>query len=133
MISTADSASKNKLSEEKIQELSNIAFPEREVSAIDELTAGMCNALYAVTMTDGFRTVLKVSSPRMVGKASNEQWLIESETAAMRLIAERAPEVPAPKVLFYDDSMTRCSGKYFFMEFVEGDLMAPLRKTFTKE
>ena len=133
MISTADSASKNRLTDEHIRELAGIAFPEREVLSIEELTAGMCNALYVVTMADGFRTVLKVSSPGMVGKATNEQWLIESETAAMRLIAERAPEVPAPKVLFYDDSMTRCTGKYFFMEFVEGDLMAPLRKTFTKE
>lgn len=129
----ADSVSKNKLSEEKIRELAEIAFPEREVSSIEELTAGLCNALYVVTMTDGFKTVLKVSSPGMVGKTSNEQWLIESETAAMRLVAEHVPSVPAPKVLFYDDSMTRCSGKYFFMEYMNGELMMPLRRTLTKE
>ena len=100
MAETMESVSKNKLTEEKIRELAAIAFPDKAVSEIAELNAGMCNALYRVTFTDGFRTVLKVSSPGMHGKASNERWLMESETAAMRLIAERAPLVKAPKVSY---------------------------------
>ena len=127
------STSKNLLTDGHIRELTAYAFPGRCAAEITELTAGLCNALYAVTLDNGTKTVLKVSSPGMTGKTSNEQWLIESETASMRLIAEYVPEIPAPKVLFYDDSMTRCSGKYFFMEFLEGDLMMPLRRTFTPE
>ncbi len=133
MADITESVSKNKLTDEKIRELAFLAFPDRTVSEIIGLNAGMCNALYRLTFTDGFRTVLKVSSPGMHGKASNERWLMESETAAMRLIAERAPLVKAPKVLFYDDSMTHCSGKYFFMEYVDGDLMMERRKDFTED
>lgn len=133
MAETMESVSKNKLTDEKIRELAGHAFPDKTAAEISELNAGMCNALYLLTFTDGFRTVLKVSSPGMHGKASNERWLMESETASMRLIAERAPLVKVPKVLFYDDSMTRCSGKYFFMEFVDGDRMMERRKEFTEE
>lgn len=133
MAEMTESVSKNRLSEEKIRELAAIAFPDRAVQAISELNAGLCNALYKLTFGDGYKTVLKVSSPGMVGKASNEQWLMESETAAMKLIAERAPLVKAPKVLYYDNTMTCCSGKYFFMEFVEGDLMRERIRDLTEE
>ena len=127
------SASKNLLTGEHIRELTAYAFPGRYAADISELTAGLCNALYVVTLDNGTKTVLKVSSPGMEGKTTNEQWLIESETASMKMVAEHLPGLPAPKVLFYDDSMTRCSGKYFFMEFLEGDLMMPLRRTLTQE
>jgi len=121
-----ESLSKNKLTDEKIRELSAVAFPSAAVTEIEEMTAGMCNALYLVTLDSGMKTVLKVSSPGMDGKASNEAWLMESETAAMKL-AEQDPRIKAPRVLFYDDSMTVCSGKYFFMEYAEGELMSRMK------
>ncbi|MBQ8369187.1 MAG: hypothetical protein IJY35_04340, partial [Clostridia bacterium] len=70
-----ESVSKNKLTDEKIRELTENAFPGCTLSASEEMTAGMCNALYKVTLSDGRKTVLKVSSPGMYGKATNEQWL----------------------------------------------------------
>lgn len=121
-----ESRSKNKLTDEKIRELAGAAFPGCKVDEICELDAGLCNALYKLTLSDGTKTVLKVSSPGMHGKATNESWLMETESAAMKLACQD-PRIRAPKMLFYDDTMTRCSGKYFFMEFVEGTLMSELK------
>ncbi|MBQ8334503.1 MAG: phosphotransferase [Clostridia bacterium] len=120
-----ESVSKNKLTDEKIREITENAFPGCTLSASEEMTAGMCNALYKVTLSDGRKTVLKVSSPGMYGKATNEQWLMETEIAAMKL-AETAG-IRAPRVLFYDDTMTRCTGKYFFMEYAQGTLMSAMK------
>ena len=95
------------------------------------LTAGQCNALYAVTLADGTRCVLKVASPDGKGLRRGERWLMKSEIAAMRLV-EPLPDVPAPRVLFEDDSKTVCSAPYFIMEYVEGDLMGDLRRGWTE-
>ena len=121
-----ESNSKNKLTDEKIRELADAAFPGCTVRTIEEMDAGLCNALYCLTFDDGRKTVLKVSSPGMHGKATNEQWLMQTEIAAMKLV-EAYPDIPAPKVLYCDDSMTRCSGIYFFMEYAEGELMSRLK------
>lgn len=127
-----EAASKNRQSDEKIRELAGRAFPERSVTGIAELNAGMCNALYRLTLDDGRQVVLKISAPGMEFKCTNESWLMESETEAMRLIEARAPGVRAPRLLYYDDSRTACSGKYFFMECVEGELMAERMKSLPK-
>ena len=95
------------------------------------LTAGQCNALYAVTLSDGSRCVLKVASPDLRGLRRGERWLMRSEIAAMRL-AEPLPDVPAPRVLFADESRTVCSAPYFIMEYVDGELMGDLRKGWTE-
>lgn len=95
------------------------------------LTAGQCNALYAVTLTDESRCVLKVASLDGKGLRRGERWLMKSEIAAMRLV-EALPDIPAPRVLFADDSKTVCSAPYFIMEYVAGDLMGDLRKRWTE-
>lgn len=128
-----EAASKNRQSDEQIRELAKRAFPERTVSGIAELNAGMCNALYKISLDNGEKVVLKISSPGMANKCANERWLMESESEAMRQIAGRAPRVKAPKLLYYDDSLTVCTGKYFFMEYVEGDLMAERMKQLPRE
>lgn len=128
-----EAASKNRQSDDKIRELAKRAFPERTVTEIVELNAGMCNALYKLGLDDGAKVVLKISSPGMANKCANERWLMESESESMRLIEARAPKVKAPKLLYYDDSLTACTGKYFFMEYVEGDLMAERMKQLPKE
>ena len=128
-----EAASKNRQSDEKIRELTARAFPGREAVQIEELNAGMCNALYKIALDDGKKTVLKISAPGLDFKCTNESWLMESETEAMRLIEEGAPGVKAPKLLYYDDSLTACTGKYFFMEYVEGDLMAEQMKSLPAE
>lgn len=128
-----EAASKNRQSDEKIRELAERAFPDRTVTEIAELNAGMCNALYKIALDDGKKVVLKISAPGLEFKCTNESWLMESESVAMRLIAERAPQVKAPKLLYYDDSLTACTGKYFFMECVDGDLMAERMEAMPKE
>lgn len=128
-----EAASKNRQSDEKIRELAARAFPERTVTRIAELNAGMCNALYRLSLDDGAEVVLKISSPGMANKCSNERWLMESESASMRLIEQHAPSVRAPKLLYYDDSLTACTGKYLFMECVDGELMAERMKSLSKQ
>lgn len=128
-----EAASKNRQSDEKIRELVGRAFPGKSVTEIAELNAGMCNALYKIALDDGAKVVLKVSSPGMANKCTNEQWLMESESESMKLIETCAKGVKAPKLLYYDDSLTVCTGKYFFMEYAEGELMAERMKALSKE
>lgn len=70
---------------------------------------------------DGFKTILKISSPIKEGFMTNETNLIEAKAKvrAMRLVAENTP-VKVPKVYKYDTSKELCDGDYFFMENLDG-------------
>ena len=113
---------KNKQSEDSIRAMAAKAFPQLSVTEIKELDEGMCNALYAVTFSDGSKSVLKIASPGTLGRMSHEMNLMETEVETMRLVKERIC-VPLPAVQFYDNSLTLCDGAYFFMEYIEAQSM----------
>ena len=101
--------------------------------SVRELTAGQCNALYDLTLEDGRRCVLKLASPDMTGLRRGERWLMESEVSAMRLVRERLPELPVPAVLCYDRSLEAADAPYFIMEYMDGELMGGMRRSWTEE
>ncbi len=115
--------SKNTQTTDSIKRITESAFPGLTAVKITEMTLGMCNALYKVELSDGRNTALKISSPGNVGKLTNERWLMQTEVAAMNLMNQSCPGVRVPRVLYYDNSRTICSGDYFFMEFADGTLM----------
>lgn len=123
--------SKNHQTEEDVARIVGHALGKDVISS-EPLTAGQCNALYAVTLADASRCVLKVASADGIGLRRGERWLMRSEIAAMRL-AEPLPDVPAPRVLFSDDTKTVCSAPYFIMEYVDGELMGKMRRGWTEE
>ncbi len=122
------SNSKYLLSAAQIERLCQKAFGQ-SAAAHCELTEGSCNTLYRVTLADGRQVVAKVASVDNRGKVRNEAWLMQSETAAMTLIAQKAPDVPIPRLLFYDDGLTDCPAKYFFMEYIAKPTRYNLRET----
>lgn len=110
---------KNKQTNENIIAMAQAAFPDRGIPKIQELTEGMCNAAYRLTYDDGFKIVLKISSPIKDGFMTNESNLMEAEVRAMKLVAE-STEIKVAKVYKYDTSKELCDGDYFFMENLEG-------------
>ena len=110
---------KNKQTNENIIRMAKAAFPERGIPKIEELTEGMCNAAYRLTYMDGFKTILKISSPIKEGFMTNETNLMEAEVRAMKLVAENTP-IKVPEVYKYDTSKELCDGDYFFMENLDG-------------
>ncbi len=124
------SITKNKQSDEKIIEIAKLAFPNKKVSSIEELKGGMCNAAYIICFDDGHKSVLKVASNKKDGYLRNEYNLMETEVEAMN-IAFINKIKGVPKVYFYDNSCKVCSGKYFFMEAIEGEEYIILKNNIT--
>lgn len=111
---------KNKQTSEMIRRLAHTAFPNDQIAAVDELTEGLCNAAYMIELSSGIKTVLKISSAGNFGLLRNETDLPETEVAALKLVNEKGL-VKVPKVYYYDFSQTVCTGKFFFMEALEGN------------
>lgn len=110
---------KNKQTKESIIRMAQATFPQRGIPQIAELTEGMCNAAYKLTYEDGFKTILKISSPIKTGFLTNECNLMEAEVKAMKLVAEKT-EIKVAAVYRYDTTKELCDGDYFFMECLEG-------------
>lgn len=110
---------KNKQTKENIIRMAKAAFPQRGIPQITELTEGMCNAAYELIYEDGFRTILKISSPIKAGFMTNECNLMEAEVKAMKIVAEKT-EIKVATVYKYDTTKELCDGDYFFMESLEG-------------
>ena len=110
---------KNKQTKESIIRMARAAFPQRGIPKIVELTEGMCNAAYKLTYEDGFKTILKISSPIKTGFMTNECNLMEAEVKAMKLVAENT-DIKVAAVYRYDTTRKICDGDYFFMESLEG-------------
>lgn len=110
---------KNKQTKESIIQMAKAAFPQRGIPQIVELTEGMCNAAYKLTYGDGFKTILKISSPIKTGFMTNECNLMEAEVKAMKLVAENT-DIKVAAVYRYDTTRKLCDGDYFFMESLEG-------------
>ena len=79
---------KNQQSNETIIHMANVAFPEKQVVSIKELTEGMCNVTYNITFEDGSESILKIASKDRSGNLSNEIHLMHAEVEAMNLVSK---------------------------------------------
>ena len=100
--------------------MAKVAFPDKQVTEIKELTEGMCNVTYSIAFSDGSESILKVAAKDRSGNTSNEVNLMRAEVTAMKLVAEKC-SFKVADVQYYDTSNTICDGNYFFMEKLEGD------------
>ncbi|MBQ7918787.1 MAG: NUDIX domain-containing protein [Lachnospiraceae bacterium] len=111
---------KNKQSEETIRRMAERAYPGLTMMECKELTEGLCNVAYAITLSDGEKKILKIGAGDKSGYMSNEINMMDAETCAMKMLKGKiATGVPA--VDYYDITREVCSGSYFFMEMLEGD------------
>lgn len=110
---------KNKQTNETIIEMAKIAFPNKQVTSIKELTEGMCNVTYDISFEDGSESILKISSADRIGNTSNEINLMGAETQAMELVRKNC-SFKVAEVQYYDTTHKICDGDYFFMEKIQG-------------
>ena len=111
---------KNKQSEENIRKMVERAYPGLTMTDCKELTEGLCNVAYAITLTGGEKKILKISAADMSGYMSNEINMMDAETTAMKTLKGKI-DTSIPGVDYYDTTREICNGNYFFMEMLEGD------------
>ena len=111
---------KNRQSNDTISRMAKVAFPDKQVTEIKELTEGMCNVTYSIVFNDASESILKIAAKDRSGNTSNEVNLMRAEVMAMKLVAEKC-SFKVADVQYYDTSNTICDGNYFFMEKLEGD------------
>ena len=124
------SLSKNKLSAEQINTLTNNAFGKNAVE-FTENKIGEFSALYIIKLTDK-EVILKTAPKDDVRVLRYEKNAMQREVEALRLVKANT-SVPVPEVLFYDTSKTLCSSNYFFMEKMEGDNYHSISSEFSEE
>ncbi len=111
---------KNKQTDEKLNEIIKLAFQNKNLSKVEELTEGMCNVAYMVYFDDETKSVLKIAASKNDGYMRNENNLMKTEVEAMNIALKNEVNGVA-KVYFYDNSCDICDGKYFFMEVLDGE------------
>lgn len=114
-----ESATKNRQSLETIEKMTAFAFPGLHADEVTELGEGCFNAAYAVRLSDGRETVLKIAPPIDFPIMSYERNIMRAEVEGMRLAREKT-DLPIPEVYCYDGSRTLCPSEYFFMSRIEG-------------
>ena len=112
--------------------MAKVAFPDKQVTEIKELTEGMCNVTYSIAFTDGSESILKIAAKDRSGNTSNEVNLMRAEITAMKLVAEKC-SFKVADVQYYDTSNTICDGNYFFMEKLEGDNFHLVKENMSEE
>ncbi|ERI93947.1 phosphotransferase enzyme family protein [Clostridiales bacterium oral taxon 876 str. F0540] len=128
-----ESITKSKLNSEQINMMTRQAFGDKtKPEIITELTDGYFNTAYMLTLTNGCKTVLKVSPPEDVTVMSYEKNIMETEVYVLNKI-KALTDVPIPKVFYYDQSGQIIKNDFFFMEFVDGVPLNKLRSELTEE
>ena len=123
---------KNRQSEKTICRMAEKAFPDKKISAIKELTEGMCNVTYNIKFDDGSESILKIAAKDRKGNTSNEINLMKAEVSAMKLVSENC-SFKVADIQYYDTSNTICDGNYFFMEKLTGDNFFLVKEKMSKE
>ena len=110
---------KNRPSEEVLRKMTEVALGhDVEIFSFKELAGGLCNAVYALETEYG-RMVLKIAPPKDVVVMSHEKNYVPTEAIMLKTFEEKI-NIPAPKLINFDDSLSVYPVPYFFMSFVEG-------------
>ena len=123
---------KNRQSEETISRMAKMAFPDKKIAEIEELTEGMCNVTYDIMFEDGSESILKNAARDRRGNTSNEVNLMQAEIKAMKLVSENC-SFKVADVWYYDTGKTVCDSDYFFMEKLQGDNFFLVREGMSEE
>ena len=114
-----DAITKNWISEEQIQQMTNRALENPvTIKNIKILSGGFCSAVYLVETAEE-KMVLKLASGTEVKVMRHEVKYIPTEAEMLEVFHERL-DIPMPELLFYDDSGEICNVPYFFMSYLDG-------------
>lgn len=116
------SVTKAELTCGQVELLCKKAFPNETVGEIRELTEGMFNTAYYVAGSGALQggVILKVGPAAGTKVLTYEKDIIKTEIAMYRALEEK--DVPVPRVLFEDDTLSEIDSVYFFMEYIPGVL-----------
>lgn len=123
---------KNIQTNDNLRRMTAAAFPGLEMVSAIELTEGLCNAAYRITLSDGRDTILKIAPERSENLLANEVGLMTAEVAAMELVRQHT-DLPIAAVQFYDTSKTLCTSDYFFMDALPGRSLFSIRDSLPKD
>lgn len=128
-----ESVTKTIVTKEQIVLMTERAFGrDVKIESIEELTEGYFNAGYLVKTEEQITYVLKIAPSPLVKVMRYEKDIMDMEVHVLRLI-EGLKTVPAPKVLFYDDTKDLIPTNYFFMEYLVGKALYQVRSNLTEE
>lgn len=113
-----ESTYKTRLSAEQLNVIIEHYFPAM-IQEYKEMVDGWANHAYLITLSDGQRIVLKIAPIAATNLMRCEQDLMTAEVEALRLV-EELQDVPVPRVLAYDDSLTMAPACFFIMEYMSG-------------
>lgn len=112
--------------EEILLKMSERAFRRKiDLFKVKELAGGLSNAVYLVE-ADGDRAIVKVAPSIDVDVMSHEKNILSTEADMLSVFGEKI-NIPAPKLIFYDDSREICPSDYLFMTFVAGKPLMTLK------
>ena len=126
------SITKTKLDNQTITAMAKKAFPDKEIASIKEVGDGYFSSVYDIHFVCGQECILKVAPPKEIRVQYYECNAMETEVAAIRMVAEKA-DVPVPAIYLYDNSGTVCPSPYFFMEKLKGSSIGSLGDLLTEE
>ncbi len=113
-----ESKYKTKLTSEQLERIATQIL-NRELSEYQEMNEGWANQAYRMMLKDGQTVVLKIAPTDKSNLMRCEQGLMNTEVEALRLVSELT-DLPVPRVLTYDDSLTLAPSEYFIMEHMTG-------------
>lgn len=126
------SLSKNEQSESTIRAMVKKFFHPLEMKTYKELTEGYFNMAYEIALDNGEKVILKIAPSKDIRVMSYEKNIMYAEIETMKMVADY-DNIPAPKMLGYDDSCTICNSPYFFMERLSGNSLDSVKSSLTNE
>ncbi|RCX22654.1 fructosamine-3-kinase [Fontibacillus phaseoli] len=126
-----DNAIKRQLSAEDLDVLVGRAFGgEKRIASALELKDGWFNSAYALTFSDGTRSVLKVAPRMEAGMMRYERDVMRAEVDVLHLLKETG-SIPVPEVYYYEAEPG--GFEFFFMEFLSGEPYNKAKENLTAE
>ncbi len=115
-----ESKSKLRLDHAQLEKMVKKAFGgDTRLLSAEENREGWYNALYSLTLSGMGEVFLKAAPPESVPCLRYEKDIIKTEIAVLKLFHKQA-DIPAPEVLFEDESHGIIESDYFIMEKLEG-------------
>lgn len=97
----------------------------------DSLQGGFCSTVYQIKIND-HDLIFKIGTPKNIQMMRHEVNYVPVEAEMLKIINQHEPNLPIPKLLFYDDSKQICPVPYFVMSKIEGKPLSELSKQLTK-
>lgn len=114
-----NSSTKFRPTEKKLKAMTEQALQRKlKVFNCRELSGGLCSTVYLVE-TDKDKVVLKISAPKGTVTMRHEREYVPVEAKMLKKFEEKL-DIPAPKLIYFDDTEKICPVPYFFMSFIKG-------------